>query len=148
MSAVSLHPITRDNWRAVVALKTRDDQRGFVASNVYSLAQAAYETEFTPRAIRAGDTLVGFTLFGCETPDTAWVVRLMIDAAYQHRGYGRGAMHLILAELRCRLGVRRIRLSFEPENSVAEALYRSLGFHDTGLVEEGEIIYELPVPAS
>jgi len=38
---------------------------------------------------------------------------------------------------------RRIRISFEPENSAARSLYASLGFETTGLIEGGEEIYEL-----
>src|SRR5262245_38753883 len=41
--AVTLRPVTRENWRAVARLEVAEGQRQFVAPNVYSLAEAAYE---------------------------------------------------------------------------------------------------------
>ncbi len=39
--------------------------------------------------------------------------------------------------------VRRLRLRFIPENTQAAAFYRTLGFRNTGEVEDGEIVMEL-----
>jgi GNAT superfamily N-acetyltransferase len=96
MARVRLQSVVRENWRSVIGLQVREDQKSFVASNLYSLAQAAYQPEFKPMAIYANEQLVGFSLYGCETPETAWIVRLMIDQAHQRNGYGRAALNFIL----------------------------------------------------
>ena len=45
-------------------------------------------------------------------------------------------------------GVTAVFLSFEPENKGAAALYRSVGFVDTGRVEYGEIVYRMDLAES
>jgi ribosomal protein S18 acetylase RimI-like enzyme len=45
-------------------------------------------------------------------------------------------------------GSTEIRLSFEPNNIVAERLYASLGFERTGEIEEGEVVMRLRVQRS
>lgn len=47
---IALREITRANWRECAGLETTPAQRHFVASNAQSLAQAAYESEWIPRA--------------------------------------------------------------------------------------------------
>jgi diamine N-acetyltransferase len=48
---ITLRPITSDNWRACLQLDTTEAQRRFVASVVYSLAQAYVEPGWVPLAI-------------------------------------------------------------------------------------------------
>lgn len=60
---VDLVEIDQSNWEEVVDLGLDRDQEDFVASNAYSLAEAAYDDNCFPRAIRAGTTLVGFVMF-------------------------------------------------------------------------------------
>jgi diamine N-acetyltransferase len=71
----------------------------------------------------------------------------MIDQTRQGQGYGRAygraAMQALIPRIQARTGGAPIFLSFEPENAVAEALYRGLGFQPTGRVEGGEIVYRL-----
>ena len=72
-----------------------------------------------------------------------WIVRLMIGQAHQGQGYGHASLIALLARIRERANPPAIFLSFEPHNTNAEALYRSLGFQPTGRVESGEIVYKL-----
>jgi diamine N-acetyltransferase len=143
---ISLREITRDNWRECVRLKVADDQQKFVASNAVSLAQSKYEPECVPLAVYDGDIIVGFVMYRPEDYGISklWFIdRLMVGAQYQGKGYGRAAMEALIARLKAVPGYNAILISFVPGNEAAEKLYSSLGFVDTGEIEEGEIVYRL-----
>lgn len=148
-TGVSLRAITPDNLDAMLKLKVGTDQESFVAPNVYSLAEAWTEPSFQPFGIYHGDEPVGFTMYGLEeSTDRWWVVRLMVDLAHQAHGYGRAAMQLLLPLMVERHGMQRIVTSYEPGNDVAAKLYVSLGFQDTGELDEGEYLMILDLPAA
>jgi diamine N-acetyltransferase len=140
-SQIELREITMENFRECIRLSVADDQRGFVAHNMYSLAEAKADGVSNPLAIYAGDTMVGFIMYCFEADSgTGCIDRLMVAADHQRRGYGRSAMSEVIVRLRSTPGCRRIRTSFEPTNKVADALYHSLGFRKTGEVDEGETV--------
>lgn len=88
---ITLREITKNNWRECVDLKVGPGQENFVAPNLFSIAEAKFEPGWTPLAIYAGETLVGFTMYGQDERDGSyWIIRLMVDAAYQGRGAGQG----------------------------------------------------------
>ena len=71
--------------------------------------------------------------------------RLMIDKAYQSRGFGREAVKLALdfiKSLPCG-EAEYFWLSYEPENEVARWLYRSYDFEETGEMDGEEPIATL-----
>jgi len=143
---VTLRAITHANWRDCVGLETTPEQVHFVATNALSLAQAAYEPEWTPQAIYAGDEMVGFAMYGLSRLEPAyWIMRLMVDAAEQGKGYGRAAMIEIPRRLKSRPDCTEIAISYEPENHVARALYLSLGFQEAGEVSYGETVARMAV---
>jgi diamine N-acetyltransferase len=144
--AVTLRPIAPDNWRACIQLNTTEVPRHFVASMVYSLTQAYVEPWWTPLAIYADETPVGFVMYR-QLPgtDITWIQRIMIDARYQTKGYGRAAMEAVIARIRQQEGGREIRLSYYPDNTVAAHLYEYLGFRPTGELQDGEIVVRLAV---
>ena len=71
-----------------------------------------------------------------------WIGGVVVDGAHQGRGLGRGAMEAILGFL-AEQGARRVALSYEPENTVAQRLYESLGFRETGETEGEEVVARL-----
>ena len=127
---ITLRSITRDNWRQCTHLTVARDQIKFVATNVYSLAQAYAEPERTPMAIYNGEEMVGFVSFNERPrPDGMYrVSRLMIDQHYQRRGYARTAMQLVLARLRRVPEIREVVVDYHRLNRAAANLYESLGF--------------------
>lgn len=144
--SVRLEPVTAANWREVIKLTPDPADQGFVAPNLFSIAQARVEPWWEIVCIRAGDELVGFAMYGRDTGDGHyWVCRLMVDSRHQRRGHGRAAMVEILKDLRGREDCSEIRISFVPENAAARALYESLGFEDRGVFEQGEVVLVLPV---
>ena len=144
---VALEPVNRANFNACSRLKVAPDQEGFVASNLYSIAQSKIEPTWVPLAIAAGDTVVGFAMYGHEV-DTGrwWIIRMMIGADYQGKGYGRAAMNALIARMVERHGAREIRLGCVLGNDRARRLYERHGFRDTGEVEDNEafMLFTLP----
>jgi diamine N-acetyltransferase len=138
--AFTLRDVTQENWRAIAHLEVTEDQRHFVAPNVYSLAEAAYEPGLTPVAIYADETLVGFALYTHEPAQGEWtftripyqgelgILRMMVDKQYQGKGYGREATQALIDRMRQLPGGQAIILNFAPANEGARCLYESLGF--------------------
>lgn len=145
---LSLVEIDRHNYLSILDLSVSEEQRSFVASNTYSLAQAFVQPECVPLALYAENKPVGFAMYCIDDSDREyWIYRLMIDQRHQGRGYGRAAMLLLIDRIRSEMDEQRHRIfiSFEPENEVAKSLYESLGFVPDGRVEYGEIVYRLDV---
>jgi diamine N-acetyltransferase len=141
---VSLREITPQNFEEIISLKVSESQKNFVASNLYSLAEACVFHNHRPLAIYAGETLAGFLMYTyVEERAQHWIFRLMIAETHQRRGYGREAMRLLIERMRAIPGCRQIYISYEPENNGARALYTSLGFRITGEYEGEEEVARL-----
>lgn len=136
---VTLRAIVAENVRAVCALDVAAHQRGFVAPNAVSLAQAYTATKVWPRAVYASDTLVGFVMLSDDDEQPRYYVwRFMIDRRFQRRGYGRRAMELTEDYVRTRPGGHLVYLSYVPGSNGPEQFYRSLGYEPTGRIASGE----------
>ena len=139
--------IDRHNYLSVLDLSVAEEQRRFVASNMYSLAQAFVQPECVPLALYAENRPVGFVMYALDEDDHEyWIYRLMIDKRYQRRGYGREAMRMLIERIQADENHRVIYISFEPENLPAQTLYESLGFVPDGRIEYGEVVYNLEKP--
>ena len=136
---IQLKPVTPENLEAVLALRVKEGQESFVSSVAESLSQAyVYPDTAFPFAVYDGGEAVGFIMMGFYEAKgyyTLW--KLMIDGEHQGRGYGRAALGLGVAFLKERFGVREVYTGVVPENSAAKELYRSFGFTETGLFENG-----------
>lgn len=121
---IRFRPITKDNWLQCSRLKVKPGQEKFVAPNFLSLAEASFYPENIPIAIYSGFELVGFLMYGFNCDEGSfWIWRFMIDQRYQGKGLGRAAMQKAIAMIQAIPEYNRIRLSYEPENSVADYLY-------------------------
>ena len=136
---IRLEPVTKENIDEVLALRVREDQKGFVSPNAESLAQAyAYSETAWPFGVYDDETLVGFIMMGYyEVKHYYTLWKFMIDQRYQHKGYGRKALELGLTFVKEKFHPCEIYTGVAPGNSVAKGLYESVGFVDTGLVEFG-----------
>lgn len=148
--AIRLAPIDKTNWETVVDLELEEAQEHFVASNAYSLAEAAYETACTPFAVYAGDEIVGFVMFASLAAEGLageyMICRLMTDKRHQKKGYGRKALDRTIAHISSSPGCKKIKICYHPQNPVAKDFYASFGFVEVGLDEDGEMIAELAPP--
>jgi diamine N-acetyltransferase len=136
---VELVPITRDNWRASLEIRVQPERLQWVASRepvaLMVLAKSYVEMDgqkWHPLLIAVDGKDVGVVAVGTGG-DVAWVHHFLIDERQQGRGYGRAAMRAIGEWLRTQFpDVTRIGLDVLPENTVAFALYSSLGFARVG----------------
>jgi diamine N-acetyltransferase len=144
---VRLENVTVRNWRAVAGLKLAPEQKGLVASNLYSLAQSEFDPNAHPRAVYAGKELVGFLMYDMwetkERAREASIYRFMIDLKHQGKGYGRAALARALDEIKAAPGMKKVSIRYVPENPVAKSFYASFGFVEVGQDEDGEIEAEL-----
>jgi diamine N-acetyltransferase len=139
--SVTLRPITSENWEQCLRLAVKPEQTHFVASNAYSLVQAAYNGNCMPLAIYGGDLMVGFTMSWHVPGERRYhISRLMVDARFQGKGYGRAALEQVLARLVAQPDCDKIDITYEPHNEVARRLYTSVGFRETGEMEDGEVL--------
>jgi diamine N-acetyltransferase len=145
--SVNLRKITKDNYRECIKLSVADDQVGFVAPNVRSLGEAAYESDVYPLAIYDDDTMAGFLMYGRPPFEKGnwWIIRLMVDRNHQRKGYGKEAMRQVIELIKQEETCKFIRISYEPHNEVARKLYADLGFYETGEVIWEETVAQLDI---
>jgi diamine N-acetyltransferase len=141
-SKIKLKDVTAKNWRAIARLELSPDQEDLVASNLDSIAESKFDPDARPRAIYADDQPVGFLMYDASERE-ALIYRFMIDRRHQGKGYGRAALVLVLDEIRAIPKVRKAVISYMPDNKVAKAFYASLGFVETGIDEDGEMMAKL-----
>ncbi len=138
---VSLREITPENFNECVKLSVAEDQKSFVAPNVYSIAQSKIYPTNNTCAVYADDEMVGFVMFGLDTDDDRYYLgRLMIDEKHQGKGFGKAATLEVIERLKQIADCKEIYLSFVPENETAEKLYKSVGFERTGEMNGKEIV--------
>ena len=149
---VTLREISAETVLAITRLALADSQKGFVAPNALSLAQALFEPMAWYRAIYAGDEPAGFVMLEDETlapvppaePEIGlW--RFMVDARFQGRGIGKAALEQVVAHVRAKQRFRKIELSYVAGPGSAEGFYLGLGFRHTGRVDGNEVVLELPL---
>ena len=145
-AVVELREVAKDTVRAVCILQVAPEQRGFVAPNAVSFAEAMFEPKAWFRAIVADEVPVGFAMLSVDPERSEYYLwRLMVDARYQGRGYGRAALALVVDHVRSLPGATELLVSWVPEPGGPEPFYRGLGFEPTGAVDEGEIVARLPL---
>lgn len=132
---IEFKDITEDNFEQVLQLELAADQTKFVASNLRSLADAwLYRAngDVFPRAIYAGDSLVGFLLLEIDEEESTYLIwRMMIDQVHQGKGYGRAVVEALIEEAR-RAGFNTVRADCVKENSVMAKLLEHLAFQSIG----------------
>jgi diamine N-acetyltransferase len=106
---VVLEPIHEGNWLACADLKLADGQELFVPSNLFSIAQSKFYPHWHVVGVYDDDTLVGFAMYGLDLSDNSMnLIRLMIDAQQQGKGYGKAAVAAILAAIKHQYGPQTI----------------------------------------
>ena len=153
---IRLVKVDTHNFDALIDLTPDEAGKNYVASNIYSLAEAyanhAAGRFAQPFGIYGGETPVGFLMIGYDIVDedddpekqyflrnSYLLWRLMVDEKYLHKGYGRAAMQLALDYIRTFPAgpAKYCWISYEPENIRAKTLYRSLGFVEEPALPEG-----------
>ena len=152
-----LEKINGSNVWDILKLTVSESQKNYVAANDISIIEAY--TAITgngyafPFGIYDDEKPVGFLMIGFDVDDywtnapeiakgnyNLW--RLMIDQAWQNRGYGKQAVQLALDFIKSMPcgKAEYCWLSYEPENEAARQLYQSFGFAETGEMDGDERI--------
>ncbi|MCR3906256.1 MAG: GNAT family N-acetyltransferase [Tenericutes bacterium] len=152
MNKLSLQLITDDNLNQVIKLSDTlsDYQKGCVAPNMYSIAEAYVNPgNAWPRAIYLDDKPIGFVMLSL-TPDeieekeSYYLWRYMIAADYQNKGYGKAVLDLIVNK--CKEDKKEyLYTSCEMKGDMPYQFYLKYGFIDTGVVAYGEEVLKLEV---
>ncbi|OYU28243.1 MAG: GNAT family N-acetyltransferase [Burkholderiales bacterium PBB2] len=144
---VTLQPVTRANYEAICDLPLSEAQKPMLASNTWSLLEAAYNPGYQVRAIHAGAELVGFMMWVPVTAQRVSIWRFMIALPHQGRGLGSLALQAAIREIAADPVVREVEICYHPENEGSRRLYARHGFVEQGLDEEGEdMLAVLPLP--
>lgn len=130
----------------VAELAVRPDQSGYIESVPECLAEAAQDDRWRPLALMDGGQPVGFAMagyFAGEGEGRMWLDRLLIDARYQGRGYGKAALRGLIRQFFAE-GHGAVYLSLYADNAAALKLYQAHGFVFTGELDtKGERIMRL-----
>lgn len=146
-----IRPVSKENWRELIALKVREDQKHFVATNLYSIAEAQFGEDIPdegywamePYGIYEEDKPVGFLMMSYNYSFSrfqGFILRLMVDEKRQGKGYGKFGMEWMLEKYRSDPRITAVAISYEPENETARKLYASYGFAETGEIVDGEAL--------
>ncbi|MDX8121888.1 GNAT family N-acetyltransferase [Janthinobacterium sp. GMG2] len=139
---ISLRPVTADNFDIISELPLLPQQRDYLASNDYSIAQASFYPATThTRAVYCAEEVIGFLMFVSpdddDPPGHYQIWRFMVDHRRQGQGHGRAALALALAEIRARPDARSIEICYKPGNANAQKFYASMGFVEKGMDADG-----------
>ncbi|OJF11642.1 GNAT family N-acetyltransferase [Couchioplanes caeruleus] len=137
---IDLEPVTKDNWRACVALTVQPEQREFVNDVSHYLCLCHYGDTWHPLAVTVDGEVAGFCMWAVDDDASRWIGGVVVDASRQRQGIGRALVVALRDRLAAEPGVPNVALSYAPENTAARALYLSLGFVETGEMEDDEII--------
>ena len=142
MSTIELREITNDTLVPILKLDVAPDQKGFVAPNAVSIAEAYFNRdEAWFRGIYADDEPVGFVMLSLKPAEGEyWVWRYMVDQKHQGKGYGKAAMAQVIDFVRTQPNAKQLFLSHVKGNEPTAAFYKSVGFRHTGKEEEGELV--------
>ena len=149
---ISLRKITEDNFIDAFRLKLGVGQDKFVSNPIRSLAQAyVYRDQCQPFGIYQGDEMVGYVMviYDYDVPEyDIW--HMMIDDRYQGKGYGKAALKKVLSYIGTKPfgDSNRVTLTCNKDNAKALALYRHVGFAETGVVDDEEIELSMVIDRS
>ncbi|HEY7020403.1 MAG TPA: GNAT family N-acetyltransferase [Ktedonobacterales bacterium] len=153
MNRVTVHRVTRANWRDTLLLAVQPDQQRFIAGYapiaaiILSKAYVGAEgMRWEPYAFIIEGEMVGMAALATEArhTDRRWLFHFFIDERFQGHGYGRAALTALISWVtRRKPTCRSLLLTVHPENHVAQRLYTDMGFMPTGDESGGELIYRL-----
>lgn len=133
---VHFRPITQDNLGDCLKLELDEAQRGLIAPNVYSIAEAYVNPTLQPFGVYEQGSLgfktpvtpmVGFIVLEI-TAGTGFILRLMIDRRFQRQGLGRATVREAVRRLRLDPAVQLIATSHRHENRAVGQLFGAAGF--------------------
>ncbi|MBN2363752.1 GNAT family N-acetyltransferase [candidate division WOR-3 bacterium] len=135
--------IDQSNFYDCMDMEVRDDQP-YVASNSFSVAESKIFPQWTTKSVYHGDQMVGFVMYTIDQgKKELYLCRFMIDKSHQGKGYGVATLNLLKKIALETEEIEKIVLSTNPKNKDGIRIYEKYGFRDTGVIEDGEEVFEL-----
>ena len=157
---IEFRKINGDNIEEIIALEVEKNQEEFIeTTNLRSFADAQMLNKdgipATPLAIYADEVVVGFLMYIYDTMDHEsfehevfygkkcyFVWHIMIGKSYQGKGYGKRAFEKMLMDIETRPDgeAEYAALFYRTRNVIAQTLYASFGFTDTGILQNQSML--------
>lgn len=157
MPVVQLRDIvTETDKAAVLRLRLGPGQEHYLGSMESHFEDAIEDAKACPRmwSVHDRDELVGFVMISDNIPAETladdddivgpyFLWRLLVDAAYQGRGYGRATIDAVVEYLRTRPNAAVLLTSCVSGEGSPQPFYLHYGFEKTGEVKWGEELLRL-----
>ena len=159
MTRVVLRDIaTAADREAVLGLRRKPGQERYLGSMASHFEDAIEDAQACPRMWSVHDadvgTLVGFAMISDNIPQAVldadedivgpyFLWRLLIDAEFQGRGYGRATIDAVADYVRSRPGGDILYTSCEAGDGSPQPFYLQYGFTKTDRVADGEDVLRL-----
>ena len=131
-------PVTKDIRREAEQLTVAKGQEHFIEPVKECMKEADRIPDWHPACIYDENTMIGFVMYGYmrnEKRPRVWFDRLLIDARFQHRGYGRKTVEIMLSRIQQEFPGKDIYISAYEDNPTAISLYKSFGFRINGEID-------------
>ncbi|WP_066501773.1 GNAT family N-acetyltransferase [Abyssisolibacter fermentans] len=125
---VTIKKVTKDNWKACIKLELDEQQKDYLPSNLYSIAESKFIKNMENFAVYHEQEVIGFVAYVLDDDGDMNLTRFMIDKKHQRKGYGKVALKKIINLIKDNYDNKEIWLSLHPENKAAIKLYTSCGF--------------------
>jgi diamine N-acetyltransferase len=158
MTSVTLHDIVTEADRAIVlGLRMKPGQERYLGSMESHFEDAIDDARACPRfwSVHDGDHLVGFVMISDNIPQEVldaepdhivgpyFLWRVLIDASFQGRGYGRATIDAVVDYVRTRPGADVFYTSCAAGDGSPQPFYLQYGFVRTDRVADGEDVLRL-----
>jgi RimJ/RimL family protein N-acetyltransferase len=152
-TVVVLEPIDEGNWQESLGVHVADEQLAFVADHqpvaLVILAKCHLRPgrrRWEPLLIRDERGVAVGVVAVAHGPDDCEVRHFAIDVTSQGRGLGTAAVVALVGRARhAQSTCRALTVGAHPDNAVAQHIYRTTGFVETGEKRNGEPMFRLDV---
>lgn len=139
--SLRIREVTAENWLQTALLSVGEDQKDFIESNSFSIAQSMFEPEWKSVSLYDEETLVGYAMYGNNKwNEEVWLDRFMIDKKFQGRGYATRFLPMLINHIKNIYQCKKIYLSVSAENKVAQALYERFDFYLNGEIDDSGVV--------
>ena len=130
-------PYGSKNWRQAIALEIRPDQREFVSGALETIAYSAAYKNHKLFVEMEGERAVGLLDLSVDKKKGDYNIEIvLIDRRYQGRGFGKFMLRFAVDYLK-KAGAKKLSIGVNRFNIPAQKLYRSVGFKEDCVYEEG-----------
>lgn len=130
-------PYGSKNWRQATALEIRPDQREFVSGALETIAYACAHKNHKLFVETESGKAVGLLELSIDRKKGDYNIEtVIIDRRYQGRGFGKFMLRFAVDYLK-KAGAKKLSIGVNRFNIPAQRLYKSVGFKEDCVYEEG-----------